>query len=308
MKKKHKANKHIEPLARLFNSYDMKFINLLNDIVMSLPTIEYKFMSIDDFGKLESIAERNYIYWIEIIQRVHLVASVSLLRMSRWLNGISIILKNNNHLAFCSCLRGLIESTADSWYTLRYVPATISENFHAIKLALEGNLNIITLCDLEDALIHYTHARKLSKPEIDDLPSTHKAKEVREYISSFQNNIISDLYSELCQYTHPSAYSVLNFILPKEDGTLILNKYSETEIYNINKLIDTYNGKITDILQIPINSSLFVFHILNMLPITELKFNMIENINIEGIPGWEKTIENIKVSEIKYNSLINRNV
>ena len=76
--------------------------------------------------------------------------------------------------------------------------------------------------ELEDTLIHFTHARKLSKGE--DAPSTHRARQPWEYIKRIEemnNNGVKELYSELCELVHPAADSVLMWFVKEGDHLAI---------------------------------------------------------------------------------------
>lgn len=67
--------------------------------------------------------------------------------------------------------------------------------------------------ELEDSLIHFTHGRDTWGEK--DVPSSHKKKSFKQYADNFEpgySEKARSAWRELCQYTHPSASSVVAFM------------------------------------------------------------------------------------------------
>jgi hypothetical protein len=96
------------------------------------------------------------IYWNEILGRAHLTAATAILRSRYWVDALRLGATENNLLSFAAAFRGLIESAADSWTTLRLVPVTLARDHPQILQALSGNvrMQLFLAPALEDALIH----------------------------------------------------------------------------------------------------------------------------------------------------------
>jgi len=72
-------------------------------------------MPIADFATLSGIAERNQVYWREILFRAHFGASTGMLRLNEWLHGSERALVDGNVLMLAAGIRGFIEACADTW-------------------------------------------------------------------------------------------------------------------------------------------------------------------------------------------------
>jgi hypothetical protein len=131
-------------------------------ITDSAGTPIFEFMPIDEFQRLASsdFAEGAKVYWREILYRAHLAAVAALARHSRWIDSC---LRNyspgSNFLGFACCLRGLLESSSDIFYSLRGVPLTIAGSIVQVRQALMGELRTAGYASekLENLLIHFIY-------------------------------------------------------------------------------------------------------------------------------------------------------
>jgi hypothetical protein len=230
------------------------------------------------------------IYWTEILMRAHLAATTSLMRTKDWLDGCFNAYEKANYLSFAANLRGLLEATADTCYALKPVPVTLVENFTQIVDHLSAPKRLQQLIiskELEDRLIHFYFARRL--PKNSNEPDSHKYKTNSDYIASIQGaktGYVFDLYSELCELSHPAMASLdylvhninaQDFEIHGDDGISFIERLCKK---NTKSLIQMTAG---------INISLLVLRILNEFPISSLYTS--SNIIAQGdIPGW-KNIE-----------------
>ena len=141
-------------------------IKIINNLCSSLKNNNYSYYFINNeiFIKLceNDPKNANGFYWHEILLRCHWVASTSLLRNQRWVNGVLNSIKEENFFSFAANMRGLIESATDSYDALKYVNRTIAEGHSDIEEALNlEKEELFHSAELESVLIHFTHARKL---------------------------------------------------------------------------------------------------------------------------------------------------
>ena len=96
-------------------------------------------------------------------------------------------------LPFCASFRALIESAADGYDALSNVASTLAEYREIVNQSLQGKAEQPVLAvELEDQLIHFSHARKLSKR--DASPLSHKAKPTADYVRSLEKADLPRLY------------------------------------------------------------------------------------------------------------------
>ncbi len=113
----------------------------------------------------------------------------------------------------------------------------IATEFNLINTALKGDSPKVLLSKrIEDELIHYMFARKLSKSEKEQTPPSHDAKHVRNYMESINDNAVIELYSELCEVSHPSKVSLVPFLLSTDEHSLIIHKENIDKQLNDNIL------------------------------------------------------------------------
>jgi hypothetical protein len=198
--------------------------NVLLDVEPKIRGVAYKYTSQEDFRKIKSVEEMQLVYWSEIVQRMHVCAATSIKRAKKWIEASNVAYQADNFYGFCSALRGLVEACADTFYTVSKIVDPICTNFAIIERALNENATKILLSqEIEDALIHYVFARKLTKTEKAGLASAHDAEHVKTYVECLANQEIVDFYSELCQVSHPSAMSLVPFLTGNEHYSLILH-------------------------------------------------------------------------------------
>lgn len=199
--------------------------NVVLELDQRIRGVAYNYTSEQDFLKVDSIEEMQLIYWSEIIQRIHVCGATSIKRVKKWYDAIQTGYESENYYAFCSALRGLIEACSDTFYTVSKIMDPICTEFVTIEQALNGHAKKVLLSEeIENELIHYIFARKLTKAEKNKSPSSHDAKQVRAYLDAVQEQAVLDLYAELCQVSHPSQVSLVPFLLSTDEYSLMLHK------------------------------------------------------------------------------------
>lgn len=279
-----------EMISTLFGNSGIIYHDLLEDITKDLYGTTYRFIEFEEYLAIAktSIPKAMKIYWQEILYRAHWVANANLIRHSRlWSACLHLYSKDSNYLGFAACLRSLLESSCDAFYTLRNVPLTLAQNRDTIKAALDGNCrNLITCSELENALIHFLCARKLDKKEI--APDSHKAEALTSYIASADINDgdggkIKELYSYLCQVAHPSALS-LDWMTSMTSDIYKIN--TDLEGQSILLLCSKHADAIKSIQMNSINSSILTFKVLNKFEHRKIYSKVIDSINMDGINAW----------------------
>lgn len=206
--------------------------------------VAYNFTPDEDFLKVDSIAEMQIIYWGEMMQRVHICAATSIKRVKKWYDATQTAYVSKNYYAFCAALRGLIEACGDTFYTVSKIAEPLCTQFATIEVALNGHASSVLLSEpIEDELIHYMFAQKLSSAERATSPASHSAKQVRTYMDAIDDSAVTDLYAELCQVSHPSKVSLVPFLLSTENCSLMLHEAHVDDVLN-DQLLDRHKPAI----------------------------------------------------------------
>jgi len=253
--------------------------------------ISYKFMPVEEFLSVldEHPAEATRIYWSEMLDRAHLTAVTSILRNKRWLNGVLNAVEHGNLLVFGAALRGFVESAADACEALRLVPLTLAESYEDIKSAVEGRLEhgIVVNAELEDALIHFSHGRKL--PRDSTVAKSHRAKTSRHYLNILQgadHGDMHDCYSDLCEISHPAALTVHFFFDKPSRDEFTLNDQNDRQY--IEAFCAKYRSVMTPIFHRSFNPALITLKLLNSFPVNKLKTPFLDGWDCESIGLWRK--------------------
>lgn len=180
---------------------------IVNDIAPDLIKNRYTFEDISEFEQksLDGDTGREYagrVYWTETLYRAYMASVASIFRTTRW---IQVAIREHDAGSLYGCVsacRSLIESAGDIGHSLNPVAHTLARIRDAIKAEIAGKAGETMLLsdDLENALIHFTHARKLAKTEM--APDSHKAKRSFQYIDMVERMKIvgvKTFYAKLCE-------------------------------------------------------------------------------------------------------------
>jgi len=275
-----------EFIGKKFSNEVNIYLATINHIENKLKPINLLFMSDEEFLKIKSIKNMQYIYWLEMIERLFIASITTLLRNKKWFNSVLISILNHNFYAFSSSLRCLLESCADSYFTLKNIPDTLCETFAHIKKSLQCEAHKVVLIeDLENLLIHYSHALKLTASEKRIYPDEFSAKQVREYLDCIkhENEDVIILYSKLCQISHPSSISLMPYLFENEKGLILHNRFDD-QLF-IDELLSSYKETIITTFSRPTLLSLISLKLINMLDYKELcicekELSFLDNIGV----------------------------
>ena len=160
----------LEKAEILFGFSAKAYGPLIKDIAPYLFKERYAFEDAEVF-RLKASDPKNgaqyagRVYWLEILNRAHLNSVTSIMRTCRWADVAVREHEAGNLFGWAASCRGLMEAAGDTGHGLGPVPLTLAKRHREIKAALNGaSLNSVTTCEqLEDTLIHFSHARKLRK-------------------------------------------------------------------------------------------------------------------------------------------------
>jgi len=169
-------------------------------------------MPIAEFATFTGIAERNQVYWREILFRAHFAACTGMLRLNEWLHGSQRAIVDGNVLMLAAGIRGFLEACADTFQGFSDVAPTLADCHTVVRRAINGELSeqVALAPELENTLIHFSYARKLSPGEGPALHSAATAKDCVSVLSESAPDVV-DVYHTLCDSLTPQhqAYSGL---------------------------------------------------------------------------------------------------
>jgi hypothetical protein len=260
-------------------------------------------MNDSEYSKIKDPEFAANIYWSEMLFRIHILVLVSSFKTLRWIEAMD----NNysNYYGFCSSLRGLIESVADTFYTLRNIPLTIARDFDAIKKQINKNSSVfITHDKLESELLHYIQATKLDKSQKDKYPKSFNSKQIREYLDSVDDPKIISLYSYLCGISHPAYESNQIFLFLEKGDAIVCNDSYALESELIDVVIAENSGTISNLFRTYMNNLVSVILLLNEFEIDKICFDVSFENEFKKSEIWREISEYMAESEIKYKSAL----
>jgi hypothetical protein len=236
---------------------------------------------------LKDIAAGMRIYYLEILYRAHFAAATSLLRSHRWVSGILSSAQQGNLHAFAASFRGFLEAAADTHHSLNVTCTSLADCHSVIRKAMAGKLQeLIFAPDLEERLIHFTHARRLEKKAV--APESHKAEAAAKYLATLNESgdgRVLECYGALCELTHPAASSIMCFTDVNDDGTLFKLVPDGSP-----KLIDEFCGDYSDIMlrimALGIMPPLLQLKVLNHIGPAPLRTPLVERLPLASRPVW----------------------
>lgn len=291
-----------EVFNKIFGSLPARYLPMMDSIISAVVGTHYTFKDFEDY---KQIINRNFkdgmrIYWTEILARAHIAAVTSILRNRRWIEGVLSAFEASNLLSFTACMRGFLESAADSHDALDRVPGTLARNHLIIQQALDGRMDKSYVSpELEDMLIHFSHARKLSRDEA--APQTHKAKSIRDYLAILEKSGVPkvfECYSFLCDLTHPGALSVWVWFNAESESDFSFdpNKSSLT----ISSFCSQYRDMMLPLFMYSFNSAILTLAVLNHFSLKVFHCKEVSKWNLSDIKAWRK-IKNDLLSKTSHS-------
>jgi len=243
-----------------------------------------------------NIGSNMKIYWKEMLFRIHFISTSSILRNAEWMKGIVFGIEKNNTMIFSSSLRGLLESTTDSFYSLESVPTALAINYKKIVQAIAGNMNRIFHADeLEKILIHYEFAIRERKAEHNALSANAYIREYDEYFKVDTKK----LYAQLSGITHPAADSLMSFkkdIKISEDISVSSTCFDQDIV--IKGIWKENKASIKLLVKMSIVLPILCLKVLNSFDCEEINSQYIEDCKVLNIFDKKKLKELDKMMEL----------
>jgi len=270
-----------------------EYVKIIDEIGLEDLNTSYRFMPINEYQELmlRDTAAGMKVYWREILARAHCCSTIAILRTRRWLTAMESSARENNLLSFAASFRGFLESAADASTSLSVVPLTLAHLSTKVSRILAGNIGreLLFAQDLEDELIHFSHARYLRKGQAKGRFEHHKARTTQEYMSILKKDggvsNVAECYKELCDLTHPGASSVRMW-LGSSRGSLVLSARQDSSI--INRYIETYKETYLGLVMFGFNPAIISLAVLNYYPEKEFHTSALLDWNLSTITAWHK--------------------
>jgi hypothetical protein len=277
----------IENLTKILPKEIIEYYNFIYSFKSSKDIWEYRFISNEEFLEIDDPNGMAKIYWLEMLYRTHIVVLVSWFKALRWLDSLDNNI--NNYYGFCSNLRSLVESCADSFYTLRSAPLTIAKDYRAIYESINNNNSPIILFHkpLEETLLHFIQGTKLSKEEKKSYPAEYNAKHIVEYLSSIEggNEEITQLYSYLCGISHPAYESTQMFLFLHNEDTIVCGDSYDFEKKQVEELAEIFGDSLSKMFNVFMANTFSTLNLLNYFQIPEIHSENIAD-KIEWHSSW----------------------
>ena len=278
----------IKAASQVFGRAAYSYGPLINQISERLCRETYHFEELSDYEikMLNPASGRSYsgrIYWQEILFRAHLSSVTSIARTTKWAQANA----NANLYAWSAACRSLLESCGDSGQSLGSVSLTLARFHRMINREIEGRGtgDFIAAPELENTLIHFTHARKISKHDRVE-EETHKARQPWEYIKFIEAMKIAganELYSDLCEIVHPAATSVGLMIVEKNGGFAV---YFEQEGRLLSALVSDRRELLSNVLMSAYNPPLLILRVPHKFRLFA-QIDALRHYRFDAIPLWK---------------------
>ena len=289
----------------MLNPDGARFVEIVDDLGLDRLETRYTIMDDEEYKNLleRDLGEGMRVYWTETLGRAHLASATAILRSRRWLSGVEQALAENNLLLFAAALRGLIESAADASTALIGTPLTLAQFHSAITESLEGRAtSLLISSEVENELIHYSHARRLKRTERANAPPTHEARQAQQYLQIFGDlnaEKVKRCYSDLCDLTHPGASSVTMW-LDTDDPTGSEFRLSTRQDQTlIASFLQRYPTIPLELLMFAFNGPVITLNVLNYFAIEDLHTPKLLNWHLDGVPAWIKCRDELEGQGIR---------
>ncbi|MER9215985.1 hypothetical protein NKI54_28700 [Mesorhizobium sp. M0663] len=279
-------------MSAVFGKTSEIYGRIINDIAPDLIKEKYTFEDLSEFERksLNEETGREYsgrVYWTEMLNRAHMASVASVFRTTRWIE-VAIREHEAGSLYGCaSACRSLIESAGDIGHSLSPVAHTLARIKEAVKAEISGHAPdaMIISKELEDSLIHFTHARKVAKTET--APDSHNAMPTFKYIDYVDRMKIpgvKPLYAKLCEIVHPAAESVsVTFV--SEDGAWLADPQNESAV--LETLLAERRSTLSGVVMASYNAPLLILKTLHSFDLFT-KLSGLRKYRFDDIPEWQK--------------------
>jgi hypothetical protein len=254
----------------------------------------YRFHDMQALDRLSDV-DLARAYWSEMLDRAHLAGTTSLLRSYQWSEGAETAYQCGQFLSFYASLRGLIESTADSFQVLSRAAMTLADAKAGIEANLAGSVSEVHVAgELEESLIHFTHGRKVKKGE--GAPPSHAALPAAHYLRALEDSGLTgsvELYGQLCEYTHPSALSVLQFAISHDGSHVIVDPTAPAA--DAAQLLRTRKELLELLLHMSFNPGIVLLRVLAHIADGRYATTCVEALDLKDLPIWDKVADTLGI-------------
>ncbi|HKX80151.1 MAG TPA: hypothetical protein VJM34_16675 [Novosphingobium sp.] len=282
----------LQGMTALFGEQSKVYGSIVNDIASDLAKDRYRFEDLDEFqlNALDTEAGREYArrtYWTEMLYRAHMASVAAVFRTTRW---IQVAIRENEAGSLYGCAaacRSLIESAGDIGLSLGPVAHTLASIKDQVKAEITGRSSEPGLIskELEDSLIHFTHARKVGKSE--EAPDSHKAMQSYQYIDYVDQMKIpgvKELYAKFCEIVHPAAESVaVTFV--ENDGAWTVDSLNESIV--LQNLLAKNRSALSGAVMASYNAPLLILKTLHSFNLFT-KLSGLRKYRFDNIPEWNR--------------------
>ncbi|MGW9946536.1 hypothetical protein J2W92_001873 [Rhizobium leguminosarum] len=248
-----------------------RYFPLLEEIMPRLMRHRYTFIDDDWYreqvnaGKL-SPAEMNAVVACDLLEKAHLAAATSLIRIVRWADAICLMYEAENYPGFAGALRGLIENGGDSVDGLLNIAPALATHHRSLNDMLGGRMSdgLADCSALEHMLDHYIHAGWTGRKS----DPVFVAKSNADYIRVIEKVVPSalSLYHRLCAIVHPSNESIRWLFDFDElgDRRIALTMDDATKI---NAICEEFPNAIGETFGITCNCAVITLRVLHKFPL-----------------------------------------
>ena len=281
-------------IESMLNQDGVRYVEMIDDLGLERLETRYTFMDAEEYRALlkRDVSAGMRVYWSEMLQRAHLTAVTAILRSRRWLSGVQHATGEENLLLFASAFRSFLESAADATTALIGTPWTLAHYHPLITEALEGRATTVSGSEkVEYELIHYSHGRRLTGPDLANAPRSHRVRNPQDYrkiLEEQNSDNVRQCYNELCDLVHPGASSVWMWLDAVDENGLEFRLSTQQDEALIAGFLQRYPTIPLELLMFAFNAPAITLNVLNYFLAEDLHTPKLLNWHLDGIPGWMK--------------------
>ncbi len=263
--------------------------------------VRYQYLSLQDHTELfeRDIAAGVRAQVTELLYHAHFASVATLIRAYRWAEGCLSAYSQDLYLPFCASARGLLEAVGDSFDGLARIPLSLADASNSITANLAGVSPpiLFNYGELEERLLHFSHARRLSKEEKAALPEYAKARDPKAYTLPIEAQGPGGFYAwyqELCEMVHPASDSVCYMLLPEQDGRVSFNPSVDRERLVVH--VGQHKERLAELLRLAQVPAITMLRVLLHFPLPDLHVKAVADLDMSQMPLWRKCASKLNVA------------
>jgi len=263
--------------------------------------VRYLHLSVEDHRQLfqQDVTAGVRVQVTELLYHAHFASVATIVRAYRWAEGCLAAYSQDLYLPFCASARGLLEAVGDSFDGLALVPLSLADASKSIKAGLAGTSGpiLFNYGELEERLLHFSHARRLSEAERTSMPQYMQPKRTKKYTDPIEAQGpggFFDWYQELCELAHPASDSVCYMLIPEEDGRHSFNPSIDHE--RLAAHVGQHQKRLAELLRLAQVPAITMLRVLLHFPLPELHVNSVAGLDMTGMPLWRKCAARLVVA------------